>query len=300
MAKLSLRERVLLAAPHTWSASVMPSLFSMAYAARGGGRPDITAGVLTLLISVLLQSAVNTFNDYADFVKGTDTGENSPDAYDAVIVHNADTRGALITGIVYFASAAVPGICAVLLYGTGLLWIGAAGGAAVLLYSFGRRPVSYLPAGELVSSFVMGGLIPLAGCYMQSGTADPAVLLYSTPLMLGTALIMYSNNACDMRRDRAAGRKTLPLLLGPERAVRLYRLLLPARPVLTLILLASGMGIGAALVYAAALPLEGTAVCRQLRLTPDEESRAGVMNGIVSLNTLSGFAYMLAMTVGGA
>ena len=42
--------------------------------------------VCLFLIVLLMQSAVNAFDDYADFVKGTDTIENSPDAQDAVIV----------------------------------------------------------------------------------------------------------------------------------------------------------------------------------------------------------------------
>ncbi len=151
----------------------------------------------------------------------------------------------------------------------------------------------------MVSGFVMGGLIPLAGYYMQSGTIDAAILLYSAPLVLGTAMIMYSNNACDIRRDSEAGRKTLAVILGPGRTAGLYRWLLPARLALTLILLAAGMGGRETLIYVASLPLEAVTVVRQLRLPLDEKSRPAVMSGIVSLNTLSGFAYMLAMLIGG-
>ena len=85
--RLRWRDAVNLAAPHTWSASVMPCVFALAASFRRQGflRPDLA--LCLFVIAVLMQSSVNALNDYADFVKGTDTADNSPDPTDAVIVY---------------------------------------------------------------------------------------------------------------------------------------------------------------------------------------------------------------------
>ena len=99
-----------LAAPHTWAASVMPALLGTVLAAREGVSEPLMCLLLTA-VCVLMQSAVNTFNDYSDFIKGTDTLENSPDADDAVMVHDRPSpRRVLILGFAFLLAAA---LCAV-------------------------------------------------------------------------------------------------------------------------------------------------------------------------------------------
>ena len=79
---------------------------------------------------------------------------------------------------------------------------------------------------------VMGGLIP-AACYAaQTGERGLAVFRYAIPMILTIAMIMLTNNTCDIERDRAAGRRTLPVLLGREKSTALLRLLAVAAPVL--------------------------------------------------------------------
>ena len=56
-----------LAAPHTWAASVMPALLGTALAAREGVSEPLMSLLLTA-VCVLMQSAVNTFNDYSDVI----------------------------------------------------------------------------------------------------------------------------------------------------------------------------------------------------------------------------------------
>lgn len=119
--------------------------------------------VCLFLIVLLMQSAVNAFDDYADFVKGTDTIENSPDAQDAVIVYGMDPCAALRSGIAFLLAALLPAAYVVYARGVVPLVIGMIGGVVLLCYAFGPAPICYLPLGELFCGFVMGGLIPQAG-----------------------------------------------------------------------------------------------------------------------------------------
>jgi len=285
-----------LAAPHTWAASVIPALLGAAVALDSGATVD--GGMLLCLTAacVLMQAAVNTFNDYSDFVKGTDTLANSPDASDAVLIYDRpEPRKVLVLGFAYLLCAAAAGAPAILSAGWVPLAIGCVGAAAVLLYSFGRMPLSYLPLGELCSGFVMGGLIPLAVSCVLSGNFRLSVLLQALPLMLGIALIMMTNNGCDIARDSAAGRRTFAVLLSPGRLAFVYRLLLVFWVVLPLPILAHD-GIGILIYLLSLLPISGHFTV-QFRLPLGPERRSQAMAGIVSLNTMLGLGYIAALLV---
>lgn len=84
-------------------------------------------------------------------------------------------------------------------------------------------PISYLPFGEVVSGVVMGGGIPLGIIAVVTGRWEVQVLFWAVPVIIGIALIMMTNNTCDVERDRRSGRKTLPVILGRARARHWYR-----------------------------------------------------------------------------
>ncbi len=106
----------------------------------------------------------------------------------------------------------------ILIIGTGLtlLWIGILGAAVVFLYSGGPLPISYTPLSEGVSGFVMGGLITYATYFALTLDANLWLFYYAAPPILTIALIMLTNNTCDISRDIDAKRYTLPVLLGKK------------------------------------------------------------------------------------
>lgn len=217
-----------LAAPHTWPAAIFPVLIAVACASVAGHAQaiSITMVFALLVICILMQSSVNTFNDYYDYVKGSDSAEDNVDPTDAVLVYNnVNPRSALALAIGFLAAAFALGIYVIWQAGWIPLVIGVVGAIFVVIYSAGKTPLSYLPLGEAVSGIVMGGLIPLA-CYQAlTGTFDPIMLLWALPEIIGVGLIMMTNNTCDREKDIEAKRRTLPVLLGRKRAVRTYRAL---------------------------------------------------------------------------
>ncbi|MBR3181681.1 MAG: prenyltransferase [Eggerthellaceae bacterium] len=215
-----------LAAPHTWPAAIMPTLIAVA-AASVTGPVSVTMSLALLVIVVLMQSSVNTFNDYYDYVKGSDSAEDNVDPSDAVLVYNnIDPKSALRLAVGFLAVAFLLGIYAIVKAGFAPLVIAIVGALFVVLYSAGKSPISYLPLGEVVSGVVMGGLIPLAVYQVLTGILDFKLLLIAVPTIIGVGLIMFTNNTCDIERDIPSGRKTLPVLLGRERAVVWYRIAL--------------------------------------------------------------------------
>jgi 1,4-dihydroxy-2-naphthoate octaprenyltransferase len=216
-----------LAAPHTWPpASVTPAILGVLLALDFTGRFSPLLSVVLLLIVILMQSAANTFNDYYDFMKGLDTRENSDDPEDAVLVYNhVNPKSVLYLAIGFLAAAGILGVYVTVSSGPAPLIAGLAGAVALVLYSASPLPISFLPLGELVSGFVMGGLIPFGVYAAVTGQTDFTVIILSVPCVIGVGLVMMTNNLCDIERDQEAGRKTLPVLLGRERARKLYLLL---------------------------------------------------------------------------
>lgn len=221
---LTLKMAINLAAPHTWPAAIMPTLVALCVASNSTPL-SVTMSLTLLVIVTLMQSAVNTFNDYYDFVKGSDSADDYVDPSDAVLVYNdVDPKAALKLAIGMLVCAFALGIYAVVKAGFVPLVIALIGALFVVLYSAGKSPISYLPLGEAVSGIVMGGLIPLAVYQVVTGKLDFAMLLLAIPTIIGVGLIMFTNNTCDIERDVPSGRKTLPVLLGRDAAVRWYHI----------------------------------------------------------------------------
>ena len=175
--KFTAKHALQLAAPHTWAASVCPALFGIFFCGLRGFPLGTGKAVMVLLACILLQSAVNTLNDYVDFIKGTDSREDHVEVSDSVLVYaGIYPECARNLGIAFLLAGLLCGLIASL--GAGLLpiLIGSVGGAVVLLYSGGPVPVSGLPLGELVSGAVMGGLIPLGAAACADGKLHPEIL----------------------------------------------------------------------------------------------------------------------------
>lgn len=284
-----------LAAPHTWAAAIMPVLLSYVYCAVAySPKLSILFALILLLICILMQSAVNVFNDYFDFKKGTDTRENSSeDAFDAVLVYNdINPKSVCLLGVGLLLVAGILGLYLVVLTSWILLVLGVIGALIVMLYSGGKTPISYLPIGEFVSGFVMGGIIPLACCYALSGVLDPFVLLISLPTMIGIGMILFTNNTCDIEKDIPAQRKTLSVILGRTRAPQIYRAMI----LLWIVVVVAIVGIcfPAGTPIAMIMVLAEFPVLRAIIGNPlTQQSRTAAMSQIVMLNVIMGVFYCI-------
>ena len=292
--RLSARMALNLAAPHTWPASVLPALIGVCIASMAAPI-SVTMAIAILAIVVLMQSSVNTFNDYFDYVKGTDDEDADVDPEDSVLVYNRiNPRNALFLAIGFLACAFLLGVYIIVNAGIAPLVIALIGAAFVVLYSAGRTPVSYLPIGELVSGFVMGCLIPLGTVVSLTGVLDFSVLALSIPTFIGVGLIMLTNNTCDIERDIDAGRHTFPVIVGRQNAVATYRLAVIVWVIAIIAIVAiafqSGLIVMPFMVLAV-FPLAKAAFANTF--TPDRRTQA--MPQTLSLNIVLGAFYAAAI-----
>lgn len=222
--RLTPRMALQLAAPPSWIASVYPAVFGEMYCLYYGYSMTAAAAVLLMLACVAMQSSVNTLNDYFDFIKGTDCADDYVEVSDAVLVYeHINPKHALLLGLAYLGASGLLALPVLLTSGWAPLLIGGIGCLVVWTYSGGAVPISYVPIGEFVSGFVMGGLIPMGIVAAVSNQFDFGILLPAVPLIIGIGLIMMTNNTCDIEKDRKAGRHTLPAVVGHHNAVRIYR-----------------------------------------------------------------------------
>ena len=292
---LSLKMIWQLAAPHTWPAAIMPVLLAVGLAAATTGRLSAPMAVLLLVICILMQSSVNTFNDYFDFVKGADSADDNVEVSDAVLVHNkVNPKAVLATAIALLVAAFLLGIIVIVHAGWIPLVIALVGAVIVVAYSGGRTPLSYLPVGEAVSGIVMGGLMPLACYQVLAGALDFTVLIWALPTMIGIGLIMMTNNTCDIEKDAAVGRRTLPVLIGRPRARQLYHGLMIAWVVAIIVVVRLWFPTGFVIVpfmVLAAFPLMGALWKNPLI----GSTRIGAMGQIASVNVALGAFYAAAL-----
>jgi 1,4-dihydroxy-2-naphthoate polyprenyltransferase len=184
------------------------------YAAWAGGTFSWPVAAVMLAAVLCVDMGTTAFNSFFDHERRVDEPEHNREE-DKVLVHRGVAPGlALIVALALYASAAILGILLAALRGAAVLLVGAVGMAVGFLYNGGRRPISRTPLGELFAGLFLGSILFLLSFRVQAGAVTPEAALASAPLLPLVASILTVNNTCDVDGDRAAGRRTLSILLG--------------------------------------------------------------------------------------
>lgn len=168
---------------------------------------------LCLVVSVSLQIAVNYANDYSDGIRGTDDHRVGPARLTAS--KKASPRAVLIAAGIFFAIAAAAGLALVIHSAQWwLLLVGAVCIAAAWFYTGGKRPYGYYGLGELFV-FVFFGLVATVGTTFVQVLAVPQEAWFGgVGAGLLACAVLLANNLRDIDQDRAAGKRTLTVLIG--------------------------------------------------------------------------------------
>ncbi len=168
-----------------------------------------------LAVAVTLQLGVNFANDYSDGIRGTDDVRVGPARLTAS--RRVRPRTVLIVALAFFALAAVAGLgITIRTQQWWLLAVGAACIAAAWFYTGGRRPYGYHGLGELFV-FVFFGLVATLGTtWVQAFALPLEAWLGAVAAGLFACAVLLANNLRDIDQDRAAGKRTLTVLIGPR------------------------------------------------------------------------------------
>jgi 1,4-dihydroxy-2-naphthoate octaprenyltransferase len=214
----AVRAWVMASRPRTLTAAMVPVIVGTAVAARDGVF-DAWVALAALFSAVMIQIGTNLANDLFDFKKGADTH--------ARLGPTRVTSAGLLTvreveaGMwVAFGLAAASGLYVIYAGGWPMLVIGVASILAGIAYTAGPFPLGYHGLGDL-AVFIFFGLIAVMGTYYaQARAVTLGACLAAVPVGALTTSILVVNNVRDADTDRAAGKRTLAVLLG-RRAARM-------------------------------------------------------------------------------
>ena len=220
-----IQEIIPLTRPRTLAAALGPTILgaSFSYYAFGavkGTGLAIFHTILIFLAVVTAQIVANLWNEYKDFKSGLDAGQKVGNA--GSITRGAITPELIVTMIKVLM--VVPIIIGLYLSATITWYYIPAGFLCILisfLYSGGPKPISRTPYGEISSGIAMGFAIVLITGYAWTRDLSSALLIPAIPSTLLVGSIMLTNNIRDIKNDESHGRRTLPIVLGRERALSL-------------------------------------------------------------------------------
>jgi 1,4-dihydroxy-2-naphthoate octaprenyltransferase len=214
-----------LARPFSLTASAVPVLLGTALAL-GDGAFAWGPFLAMLFGSILIQAATNMFNEFYDERRGLDEAGTVGIA-GTIVQGRMRARAVLLGALFCYTVALFLGIYLVAVGGWSILVLGCLSALGGYLYSAGPRPIAYTPASEVAVFLFMGVLIVVIAYAVQNPGSFPLrVPLAALPIGGPVAAILLANNIRDMGSDRRGGRRTLPIVLGREVGVLIYRLLL--------------------------------------------------------------------------
>lgn len=220
-----IQELIPLTRPRTLAAALGPTILGAAFSyyafgALHGTGLAIFHTILIFLAVVSAQIIANLWNELKDFKSGLDAGQKIGNA-------GSLTRGAVTPKLISTMIKVlmiVPIIIGLYLSATITWWYIPAGIICILisfLYSGGPKPISRTPFGEISSGIAMGFAIVLITGYAWTRELSLAFLIPALPATLLVGSIMLTNNIRDIRNDENHGRRTLPIVLGRDRAISL-------------------------------------------------------------------------------
>ena len=211
---------ILASRPRTLPAAIAPVLVGTAL----GAAEDefrVLPFVAALVGSTFIQIGTNLSNDYSDARRGADT-EDRLGPVRVTAGGLMPPRHVLVGTYVAFAIAVVAGLYLAAVAGWELLVVGVASILAGVLYTGGPRPYGYEGLGELFV-FVFFGIVAVVGSYyVQTEQLRWEAFALAVPVGLLSSAILVVNNVRDIDTDRRAGKHTLAVRLGRDRARLLF------------------------------------------------------------------------------
>lgn len=226
-------------------ASVFPFLLGTFYAMYRFGSFN-TKNFFLMLVSLLgIDMATTAINNYMDFKKAIKKFGYGYEHHNAIGRDKLSEASVVAVIGVLLLIAVTFGFLLYMNTSEVVLLLGAVSFLIGLLYSFGPVPISRTPFGEIFSGGFMGLIIPFLATYihvfdqgllsfsLQAGmlsfgmniTEVLYLILLSLPAAAGIANIMLANNICDIEDDIENKRYTLPIYIGKENALAVFKAL---------------------------------------------------------------------------
>lgn len=195
------------------------------FLASGAGAFRWDVFLFCVLTTVFLQILSNLANDYGDSVHGADSASRKGPAravQSGVIRPEKMKRAILLFGLLSLSSG-----IALLFISFGLQWdaiffffvLGLLSIGAAVTYTVGRKPYGYLGLGDF-SVLIFFGLVGVMGSYYLF-TKHISWLQFLPAMSMGllSVAVLNVNNIRDIESDKLAGKFSVPVRLGRDKAI---------------------------------------------------------------------------------
>lgn len=224
-----MKKYVLATRPKTLFASISPVLLGLSYCFFKGNSIQVLPALVCILCALGLQVFANLVNDYYDGVRGTDNSQRiGPLRFTAEGLISKTEMKRFFLLVLFFCGF----LEAYLFYKGG--WLIACTGILCTFvawnYTGGKKPLSYLPLGELLAFIFFGPVAVWGTVYLQQSKEEQMALLLGMIPGFFAAALMGVNNLRDCQTDGKVGKRTLAVVLGEKyfKKIILFFLLMPS------------------------------------------------------------------------
>ncbi len=189
----------------------------------------------SILTAVLLQILSNLANDFGDSQHGADHGQRQGPV--RAVQSGAIRSRTMLRAVAITAFLSVISGLVLLWFAFGpnsreyffiFILLGALAIAAAIAYTAGIRPYGYAGLGDL-SVLIFFGWIGVMGSYfLNTHRFDWVIMLPASASGLLAVSVLNVNNLRDIESDRQAGKRTIPVRIGPRQARNYHGILLIA------------------------------------------------------------------------
>lgn len=222
----------------TYFAATRPAFLSVTFAGAVIGLGTVSAdgltinwakAVLTVLFALVAHAGANVVNDYYDALSGTDMNNQArifPFTGGSRFIQNGvlSLREARLFGYALLAAVIPAGMWLTAHSAPELILIGLAG--LLVAWAYSAPPLQLMARGVGELAIVCGWMLVVLGTdFVQRGVFAALPLVAGLPFALLVAAILFLNQFPDIQADAAAGKRTLVVRLGVQKARWGYLLL---------------------------------------------------------------------------
>ncbi|MRN68373.1 MAG: prenyltransferase, partial [Nitrosopumilales archaeon] len=229
------------------SASVIAVSNGIALAFWKNKQIDLSDAILTFAGVICLHASIDLLNDYWDYKRGIDTATRRTkfSGGTGVLPENLLKPGNVYSvGLIFLLIGTLIGMYFVVIRG---IMIALLLGFAILAIYFYSTSIVNLGLGEAFVA-IKGTLIVVGSYYVQTSSIGVGVVYVGIIMGILSASVLFVNSFPDYQADRSRGRRTLVILLGRQRAVKIF----PWMILCTYVLIIAGIFLGYLKIYSLA------------------------------------------------
>jgi 1,4-dihydroxy-2-naphthoate octaprenyltransferase len=278
------------------SASVIAVSNGIALAFWKNKQIDLSDAILTFAGVICLHASIDLLNDYWDYKRGIDTATRRTkfSGGTGVLPEKLLKPGNVYSvGLIFLLIGTLIGMYFVVIRG---IMIALLLGFAILAIYFYSTSIVNLGLGEAFVA-IKGTLIVVGSYYVQTSSIGVGVVYVGIIIGILSASVLFVNSFPDYQADRSRGRRTLVILLGRQRAVKIF----PWMILCTYVLIIAGIFLGYLKIYSLvsllSAPFAVSAIKRISKSYQDVEQLVPVMGATVAYSRVTGIVLAASLFI---